>query len=67
MTQEITNFASFNFSDAMNKALEDMKFIKPSPIQAQTIPHALEGKDVLGSAQTGTGKTALLKSFVFFL
>ena len=58
MTQEITNFASFNFSDAMNKALEDMKFIKPSPIQAQTIPLLLEGRDAIALAQTGTGKTA---------
>jgi superfamily II DNA/RNA helicase len=35
-----------------------MHFIKPTPIQAQAIPPALEGKDILGSAQTGTGKTA---------
>jgi ATP-dependent RNA helicase DeaD len=58
MTQEITNFASFNFSDAINKALEDMKFTTPSPIQAQTIPVFLEGRDVIALAQTGTGKTA---------
>jgi ATP-dependent RNA helicase DeaD len=58
MTQEITNFASLNFSDALNKALEDMKFIKPSPIQAQTIPLLLEGRDAIALAQTGTGKTA---------
>ena len=35
-----------------------MQFEHPTPIQAQAIPHALEGKDILGSAQTGTGKTA---------
>ncbi len=58
MTQEITNFASFNFSDALNRALEDMKFTKPSPIQAQTIPLLLEGRDAIALAQTGTGKTA---------
>lgn len=58
MSQEITNFASFNFSDAINKALEDMKFTKPSPIQAQTIPLFLEGRDAIALAQTGTGKTA---------
>ncbi|MCL9685088.1 DEAD/DEAH box helicase [Legionella maioricensis] len=58
MTQEITNFASFNFSDTLNKALEDMKFTKPSPIQAQTIPLLLEGRDAIALAQTGTGKTA---------
>jgi ATP-dependent RNA helicase DeaD len=58
MTQEITHFASFNLSDALNKALESMKFTQPSPIQAQTIPLLLQGRDVLGVAQTGTGKTA---------
>lgn len=58
MTQEITNFTPFNFSDALNRALEDMKFTKPSPIQAQTIPLLLEGRDAIALAQTGTGKTA---------
>jgi len=58
MNQEITSFASFNFSDALNKALEDMKFTTPSPIQAQTIPLLLEGRDAIALAQTGTGKTA---------
>lgn len=58
MNQEITNFASFNLSDALNKALDGMKFSTPSPIQAQTIPLLMQGRDVLGVAQTGTGKTA---------
>ncbi|KTD57295.1 DEAD/DEAH box helicase [Legionella shakespearei] len=58
MNQEITNFSAFNFSDAINRALEDMKFTKPSPIQAQTIPLLLEGRDAIALAQTGTGKTA---------
>lgn len=51
----------FNFlglPEALNHALHHMKFSKPTPIQAQTIPHALGGRDILGSAQTGTGKTA---------
>lgn len=39
-------------------ALTDMGFEEPSPIQAQTIPFALEGQDIIGQAQTGTGKTA---------
>lgn len=39
------------------KALDDMGYERPTPIQAASIPHALEGKDVLGIAQTGTGKT----------
>lgn len=38
--------------------LEQMQYTTPTPIQAQSIPMALEGKDILGSAQTGTGKTA---------
>ncbi|MBI2344637.1 DEAD/DEAH box helicase [Candidatus Dependentiae bacterium] len=38
-------------------SLNQMKFTEPTPIQAQAIPLALEGKDILGSAQTGTGKT----------
>lgn len=58
MTQEITDFISFNLSDAITKALEDMKFTKPSPIQAQTIPLLMEGRDAIALAQTGTGKTA---------
>jgi len=58
MTQEYTNFAPFNFSDALNKALEDMKFTTPSAIQAQTIPLLLQGRDAIALAQTGTGKTA---------
>lgn len=58
MSQEITSFASFNFSDALNKALEDMKFTTPSPIQVQTIPLLLQGQDAIALAQTGTGKTA---------
>ncbi|MFI4963001.1 MAG: DEAD/DEAH box helicase [Legionellales bacterium] len=58
MTQEINSFASFDFSDALNKALEDMKYTTPSPIQAQTIPLLLQGRDAIALAQTGTGKTA---------
>jgi len=51
------NFLALNLHEVLTQSLLDMKFQKPTPIQAQTIPHALEGKDVLGSAQTGTGKT----------
>jgi ATP-dependent RNA helicase RhlE len=40
------------------KALQKEGYTTPTPIQAQTIPHALQGKDILGLAQTGTGKTA---------
>lgn len=58
MTQELANFADLNLSDTLLKALEDMKFKNPSPIQAKTIPLLLQGRDVIAQAQTGTGKTA---------
>ena len=54
----MTNFERFGLSKNLNRALLDMDFKNPTPIQSQAIPLALEGKDILGSAQTGTGKTA---------
>src|SRR5699024_2331599 len=51
-------FKELNISNPILKALESMGFEEATPIQAQTIPYALEGKDVIGQAQTGTGKTA---------
>ena len=51
------NFYSFGLPDALIQSLDKLKFTIPTPIQAATIPLALSGKDVLGSAQTGTGKT----------
>ena len=54
----MNNFESLNLSENLNLALAKMNFSKPTPIQAQTIPFALQNKDILGSAQTGTGKTA---------
>jgi len=44
--------------EPLKKALREQKYETPTPIQAQTIPPAIEGKDILGCAQTGTGKTA---------
>ncbi|MFP4098909.1 MAG: DEAD/DEAH box helicase [Alphaproteobacteria bacterium] len=52
------DFEGFGLSLALSKSLAQMKYITPTQIQAQAIPYALEGHDVLGSAQTGTGKTA---------
>ncbi len=52
------NFTDFNFRPSIMKALQDINYTTPTPIQAQAIPIALEGTDLLGSAQTGTGKTA---------
>lgn len=51
------NFHSLGLPQSLMRALDAMKFETPTPIQAQAIPAALEGKDILGSAQTGTGKT----------
>ena len=51
-------FDELDISDYLLDALDDMGFDKCTPIQAQAIPPALEGKDVLAVAQTGTGKTA---------
>ncbi|WP_348765305.1 DEAD/DEAH box helicase [uncultured Salinisphaera sp.] len=51
-------FSDLALSDAVMAALADVGYETPSPIQAATIPPLLEGKDVLGQAQTGTGKTA---------
>lgn len=58
MTPEIPNFASLNLSDVLQKALAGMNFQTPSPVQAETIPPLLAGRDVIAQAQTGTGKTA---------
>ena len=51
-------FSDLGLSDPILKALNDVGYETPSPIQARTIPHILAGTDVLGQAQTGTGKTA---------
>ncbi|GAA4397004.1 hypothetical protein GCM10023187_05760 [Nibrella viscosa] len=51
-------FADLNISEDILRAVTDMGFVSPSPIQAEAIPPILEGRDVIGQAQTGTGKTA---------
>jgi ATP-dependent RNA helicase DeaD len=53
-----TFFQDLGLSDAILKALTDVGYETPSPIQARTIPHILAGTDVLGQAQTGTGNSA---------
>ncbi len=59
MTSEtVTQFKQLDLKDSIVKVLNYIGYETPSPIQAQTIPLLLEGKDVLGQAQTGTGKTA---------
>ena len=54
----IPSFSDLNIPAPILKALKDVGYEAPSPIQAATIPLLLEGRDVLGQAQTGTGKTA---------
>ncbi|HSH36275.1 DEAD/DEAH box helicase [Schnuerera sp.] len=51
-------FEDINLSKEIQKAVSDMGFEEMSPIQSQAIPHLLEGLDIIGQAQTGTGKTA---------
>ena len=55
---EPTSFAGLGLSDAVVQALRDVGYESPTPIQAATIPVLLRGEDLLGQAQTGTGKTA---------
>ena len=54
----MSDFSQFGLPAQLNTALERMKYTTPTPIQLQAIPLALKGHDILGSAQTGTGKTA---------
>ena len=56
-TNNISAFDQLSLSAPVLKALETVGYEKPSPIQASTIPLLLAGRDVLGQAQTGTGKT----------
>ena len=53
-----STFSEFELKPALHKALDEVGYETPTPIQEQTIPLMLEKKDVLGQAQTGTGKTA---------
>jgi ATP-dependent RNA helicase RhlE len=54
----VNDFISLGLEPRLLKALTQEGYEKPTPIQVQAIPHVLEGKDLLGIAQTGTGKTA---------
>ena len=57
-TPILTSFQDFGLADPISRALSEENYLTPTPIQAQTIPLALAGRDVVGIAQTGTGKTA---------
>ena len=58
LTEPATGFASFKLTLPIRRGVEAAGFLEPRPIQQHTIPAALEGRDILGLAQTGTGKTA---------
>ncbi len=58
MTDQETTFQSMELSQPILRGLQTMGFEEPSPIQKKTIPLILEGRDLIGQAQTGTGKTA---------
>lgn len=57
-TQEQSLFQQFGLPDQVLRALDALGYVEPTPIQTQAIPPLLAGSDVLGQAQTGTGKTA---------
>ena len=57
-TDTLPQFKDLSLSEPILKALDTVGYETPSPIQAKTIPLLLDGRDVLGQAQTGTGKTA---------
>jgi ATP-dependent RNA helicase RhlE len=57
-TAPITSFDSLGLIDPLRRAVLGAGYTTPTPIQSQAIPHLLAGRDVLGCAQTGTGKTA---------
>lgn len=54
----MSSFSNFSLDERILKALQEIGYQKPTPIQELTIPKVLEGRDVIASAQTGTGKTA---------
>jgi ATP-dependent RNA helicase DeaD len=58
MSEQITDFASLGLPGPLMAAVSEVGYEEPSPIQAQAIPLLLAGSDLLGQAQTGTGKTA---------
>jgi ATP-dependent RNA helicase RhlE len=57
-TRPTLTFRDLHLAEPLQRALAEKNYTEPSPIQARAIPHLLEGKDLIGLAQTGTGKTA---------
>ncbi|MBS5234017.1 MAG: DEAD/DEAH box helicase, partial [Collinsella sp.] len=57
-TESLPAFDELGLSDEMLRAIENLGYTAPTPVQAGSIPVVLEGRDLLAAAQTGTGKTA---------
>lgn len=57
-TENLPAFDELGLSDEMLRAIENLGYTAPTPVQAGSIPVVLEGRDLLAAAQTGTGKTA---------
>lgn len=57
-SDEVSNFSGFGLKDDILESLEKLHYAKPTPIQAQSLPYSLKGRDIIGIAQTGSGKTA---------
>jgi ATP-dependent RNA helicase RhlE len=54
----LTSFRDFGLAERITRALAEEQYVAPTPIRTQTIPSVLSRRDVIGIAQTGTGKTA---------
>ena len=54
----LNSFTTLGLAEPLLRALDKARYIEPTPIQTTAIPHLLAGRDLLGVAQTGTGKTA---------
>lgn len=58
MKEEVTKFEELNISENVKRALKEIRYNEMTDIQRQSIPYILDGRDVIGQSQTGTGKTA---------
>lgn len=61
----VVSFGYFGFDDAMMKVIRKSEYTTPTPIQAQAVPVALSGRDIIGIAKTGSGKMIVLPFFTF--
>ena len=65
MSKPMDTFESFSFPKPINDAIKKMGFETPTPIQSQSIPLAIEGKDIVSMAQTGSGKTYTMEGYEY--